>query len=119
LAGKQVMQTAALSATWILGAFLVTGGLAGREGVVDLAQRALADPAPLVSGCPVHRPLGSNAHFIGYMAQVRADFTSLWLAVSTRGGGSVFVLQLFRLPKRSDSPELLTLGSSSVSALLR
>jgi CAAX protease family protein len=36
-----------LSATWILGAFLVTGALAGREGVVDLAQRSVRWRVPL------------------------------------------------------------------------
>lgn len=72
-----------------VGAFLVTGALAGREGVVDLAGRNVRWRVPvrwyLVALFTV--PVGATLISLGYLWPTNADITSGWLAASAGGGG--------------------------------
>jgi hypothetical protein len=101
-----------LSATWILGAFLVTTALAGRDGVVDLARRSMRWRVPIrwyliaLFTVPVGATLLSLAIF---GSRALASPAGGWPRALAEVA-AVFLLQLvlFSLPKRSDSP-----GSSS------
>ena len=76
-----------VSATWILGAFLVTGALAGRECVVDLARRSVRWRVPvrwyLVALFTV--PVGATLISLAIMAQVRGPNLALQNRGCSRG----------------------------------
>jgi hypothetical protein len=60
-----------------VGAFLVTGALAGREGVVDPSAACAGWSRSAVFGRPVHRPVGATLISLAIWPKC-ADLTSRW-----------------------------------------
>jgi hypothetical protein len=84
-----------------LSAFVVTGALAGRDGVIDLARRIVRWRVPvrwyLVALFTV--PVGATLISLAIYGPSALDLTSRWVAVSTRGGGRRLCASAVQLAK--------------------
>jgi hypothetical protein len=102
-----------------VGAFLVTGALAGRDGVVDLARRsALARQVRWYLIALFTIPVGATLISLAiYGSRALASPPGGWPRALAEVG-AVFLLQLvlFSLPKRLDSPgSFSTIGRTGIT----